>query len=153
MRYLIAILIIIKSLGCSNSKVQHKEFQAREISENEGAGKHLGLPVDSIDFETKPRNVLLTQNPIHRLTPIYKVNYDVRSRKPFTGSNNFHPDYSEYGECEGNNWNNNFMPGFEAVYGYNFVNISYYNNESSSFYLPVHTIKQELFHCNQSLYF
>jgi hypothetical protein len=28
----------------------------------------------------------------------------------------------------GNNWNSNFMPGFEAVYGYNFVNISHYNN-------------------------
>lgn len=126
----IPVLIIFILFGCSNNKVEKKGIQVREITENEEGEKIVGLPIDSLKLETKPRNVLLTKNPVHRLTPIYKVNYDKKSGKPFTGSNAFYANYWEYGKNEENNWNNNFMPGFEAVYGYNFVNISHYNSKT-----------------------
>lgn len=131
MKGVIPIIMILILLGCSNNKVEKKGFQVREITENEEGEKIVGLPIDSLKIEVKPRNVLLTKNPIHRLSPIYKVNYDKRNGKPFTGSNAFHTNYWEYGKSDENNWNNNFMPGFEATYGYNFVNISHYNNESN----------------------
>jgi hypothetical protein len=37
----------------------------------------------------------------------------------------------------GNNWNYNIIPGLEAVYGYNMVNISHYNiseNKQKNFF-------------------
>ncbi|MEN0048713.1 MAG: hypothetical protein AAF806_16750 [Bacteroidota bacterium] len=128
MKYIIWMSVIGFILqSCSDGGVDKKGFQVNEISENEAGEKVVRLPIDSLTLETKPRNVLLTRNKNHRLVPVYKVNYDKKTGKPFTGSNAYHPNYWSYGESEGNNWNNNFMPGFEAVYGYNFVNISHYN--------------------------
>jgi len=130
MKKITPIILILTLFSCSNNNVEKKGFQVREIVENEGGEKIVGLTIDSLKLETQPRNVLLTKNPSHRLSPIYKVNYDKSTGKPFTGSNAFHKNYWEYGENDENNWNNNFMPGFEALYGYNFVNISHFNNKT-----------------------
>lgn len=117
--------------SCSDKKIEKKGFQVREITEDESGQKIVGLQIDSLKLETRPRNVLLTFDPKHRLTPIYKVNYDKKTKKPFVGSNAYHTNWSSrYGA--GNNWNGNFMPGFEAIYGYNFVNVSHYNNETKT---------------------
>ena len=126
----ILIWTILMLFGCSNNKIEKKGFQVREITERDGGEKVVGLTIDSLKLETKPGNVLLTGHSIHRLIPIYKVNYNKKNGKPFTGSTAFHTNYWEYGENEENNWNNNFMPGFEAAYGYNFVNIAHFNNKS-----------------------
>ncbi len=128
-RVFITIVLGLLIVGCSRNKVEKKGFQVSEISEDERGQKVVGLQLDSLELETRPRNVLLTFNEAHRLTPIYKVNYHKKTKEPFTGSNTYHRDWSrDYGE--GNNWNGNFMPGFEAVYGYNFVNVSHYNNQT-----------------------
>ncbi len=132
MKQIITILTLaIFLIGCSNDKIEKKGFQVSEISEDENGNKIVGLNIDSLKLETRPRNVLLTKNPTHRITPIYKVNYHKKTKKPFTGSNAYHTKWRDNDE-EGNNWNNNFMPGFEAVYGYNFVNVSHYNNETKA---------------------
>ena len=91
-----------------------------------------GFKADSLDFETRPRNVLLTGNPAYRLTPVYKVNYDKKGKYYWAGSNHYHYNYYSLNETPVNNWNDNFMPGFEAVHGYNMVNISHYNNQTKS---------------------
>jgi len=127
-------LILISFLlfqGCSDDKMETKGFQVNEIAEDEEGKKIIGLPIDSLAFETRPGNVLLTNNPTHRLTPIYKVNYHKKTGKPFVGSNHFHT-YWNREVSDGNNWHDNFMPGFEAVYGYNLVNISHYNLDSNT---------------------
>ncbi len=123
-------LLIVGSCS-SDHKIEKKGFQVSEITEDESGKKVVGLQIDSLKLETRPRNVLLTFNREHRLIPIYKVNYDKKTKKPFTGSNAYHTNWdNEYGE--GNNWNHNFMPGFKAMYGYNFVNISHYNHETKT---------------------
>lgn len=119
---------MIAVFSCKQKKLENKGFQVSEISTDDDGKEVVGLPIDSLVLETRPRNVLLTNNPNHRLTPIYKVNYDKRSGEPFVGSNNFHSNW-DFGDRAGNNWHHNFMPGFEAVYGYNFVNVSHYDNE------------------------
>jgi len=129
MNKFIAVLLILGLFSCSNNKIEKKGFQVSEITESEGGEKIVGLLIDSLKLNFKPRNVLLTSNPEHRLSPMYKVNYNKNTGKPFTGTNAFHTNYWEHGRNDQNNWNNNFMPGFEAVYGYNFVNISHYNNK------------------------
>lgn len=127
----IAALMILTTMaiGCQNDHLEKKGFQVRDISEDENGKKIVGLNIDSLKLETRPRNVLLTSSSKHRISPIYKVNYHKKTKKPFTGSNSFHTSWNNNYE-EGNNWNHNFMPGFMAVYGYNFVNISHFNNET-----------------------
>lgn len=125
------LILIILIAGCSDNSLEKKGFQVKEISEDKSGRKVVGLSIDSLKLETQPRNVLLTYHPEHRLTPVYKVNYDKETKKPFTGSNFYHTNWNDNYE-EGNNWNNNFMPGFEAVYGYNFVNVSHYNNKTKT---------------------
>ena len=130
-RFFIIATVGLLIVSCSDNKIEKKGFQVSEITEDESGQKVVGLQIDSLEFETRPRNVLLTKNQVHRLTPIYKVNYDKKTKKPFTGSNNYHSTWDN-NRNDGNNWNNNFMPGFEAVYGYNFVNISHYNNQTKT---------------------
>ncbi len=124
----VIIFILLVTIGCFENKIEKKGFQVSEITEDEDGEKVVGLQIDSLKLETRPRNVLLTFNVAHRLTPIYKVNCNKSKKDCFTGSNNYHTGY--YSNEDGNNWHNNFMPGFEAVYGYNFVNISHYNNQT-----------------------
>ena len=127
-------IIIVAGLllaSCSENEYEKKGFQVSEILEDESGQKVVGLQTDPLRFQTRPRNVLLTFSPKHRLTPIYKVNYDKKTNEPFTGSNAFHTNWNAPDD-EGNNWNNNFMPGFEAIYGYNFVNVSHYNHETKT---------------------
>ncbi len=132
MKLIITILTLgISLLSCSDNKIEKKGFQVSQISEDENGKKVVGLNIDSLKFETRPRNVLLTNSTAHRLTPIYKVNYNKKSKKPFTGTTHFHTNWSNEKD-KGNNWNNNFMPGFEAIYGYNFINISHYNNTTKT---------------------
>jgi len=137
MKNLLPFLLLIFLLSCSNNNsLEKKGFQVNEILEDETGEKILGLKIDSLTLQTQPRNVLRTKNPSHRLTPIYKINYNKKTKKPFIGSNEFHSNYWGFvynepnNNYNDNNWNYNFMPGFEAVYGYNFVNISHYNNET-----------------------
>ncbi len=132
MKKILGIFILgILIAGCSKNKIEKKGFQVNEITEDESGQKIVGLRLDSLKLETRPRNVLLTFNAEHRLTPIYKVNYDKKTKKPFTGSNAYHTNWNDDYE-DGNNWNHNFMPGFEAIYGYNFVNVSHYNNNTKT---------------------
>jgi len=130
MRSLFLLLILTTLIAsCDDDKLDKKGFQVREIIETEEGEKIVGLKIDSLKLETRPRNVLFTHSPTHRITPIYKVNYKNDGKEAFTGSNDFIRSWGhEFGEGI-NNWHNNYMPGFEVVRGYNFVNVSHYNNE------------------------
>lgn len=123
MRPIFLFLLLIVS--CSKNKIEKKGFAVNDAA----IAQAEGIYQDTFQFETTPRNVLITKDKKHRLIPIYKVNYQKKTRMRFVGSNEYHWDYSNYGDDQGNRWNNNFMPGFEAVYGYNFVNIFHYDTE------------------------
>lgn len=89
-----------------------------------------GYSNDTLDFLTRPGDILMTGHPQYRLTPVYKVNYNKDSTL-FTGSNSLYYDYSEeYGR--NNNWNHHLMPGMSAVYGFNMVNISLFDHVSQT---------------------
>lgn len=128
-KFILALSLSFIIASCSENELEKKGFQVSEISEDESGQKIVDPKSDTLELETRPRNVLLTYHPQHRLTPIYKVNYNKKTKKPFVGSNAFHSTWGN-DRGQGNNWNHNFMPGFEAVYGYNFINVSYFNNES-----------------------
>ncbi|MEO7988529.1 MAG: hypothetical protein ABI663_03250 [Chryseolinea sp.] len=115
-------------ISCRN-KLEQKGFPVASPTENEEQSTVDGISKDSLAFPTRPSNVLLTGNPLYRLTTIYKVNFN-RDSTTFIGSNDFHFNYEGFGETDGNQWHNNYLPGLEAVYGYNLVNISHYDIET-----------------------
>jgi hypothetical protein len=122
--FTLALIFLITS--CSNGKLE-KGFQVSPTSVNSENDKADGLNRDSLKINTQPSNVLLTGVPNVRLTTIYKVNVNKKDNSPFIGSNSYYNRYEETDGNKGNNWNNNLMPGLEAVYGYNMVNISHYD--------------------------
>lgn len=83
--------------------------------------EHQGVRSDSVPMPTRPGGVLLTGLPEVRLTPVYKVNINKRDHSTFIGENRFHYHYSE-----SERWHGNLMPGLEAVFGYNMVNVAHY---------------------------
>ncbi|MFN0202452.1 MAG: hypothetical protein ACKVTZ_13080 [Bacteroidia bacterium] len=123
----IAIMLFVSIwLGCSNNKLEEKGFPVENAPQTEEASeKEEGLNRDSIKFETRPSNVLMTGLSKVRLTTVYKVNVNKKKGTTFIGSNNFLQSNSEL--SKGNNWNNNIMPGLEGISGYNLVNISHYD--------------------------
>jgi hypothetical protein len=124
----ISLLIAFCGLiGCGN-RLEEKGF-AVSPTENNDENKADGISKDSLTFATRPSSVLLTGIPKYRLATIYKVNYN-KDKTTFIGSNDFHFNYERFGETNGNQWNYNYLPGFEAVYGYNMVNVSHYDIET-----------------------
>jgi len=133
---LIVAVAIITISSCSKAKHYDKGFSVSPETETAEAKEKDGISQDSVIIRTRPSSVLLTGFPEYRLTTIYKLNYDKKEDYYFTGSNSFYSNYSELGHSQGNQWNFNFMPGLQAVYGYNLVNVSLKN---------VETQKQKLF--------
>lgn len=125
-------------IGCSKAKLE-KGFPVS--SGNDKTERLNGFNKDSLVFETRPSSVLLTGHPNVRLTTIYKVNFDKDDNTSFIGSNNFHYLYGESEDRFVINWNHHLIPGLEAAYGYNMVNVSLFdikeNVQKSFFDKPV----------------
>lgn len=128
-----------KSCNKKHNKLEEKGFPVitSERTDNDDIDdeKVEGISRDSLKFDTRPSNVLLTGISNMRLTTIYKVNINKRNGTTFIGSNNHLYNYTDLEK--GNNWNGNIMPGLEGVYGYNLVNISHYDLQTNK--------KKELF--------
>jgi hypothetical protein len=128
------LTILFQITSCSKSKIQEKGFPVSSSTEDTAAEAPNGLNKDSLQFQTRPSNVLLTGVPNVRLTTIYKVNSIIKSSygkedtSTYIGSNNFHyrdDEYTSTSNEKGNNWNNHLMPGLAAAYGYNLVNVGH----------------------------
>ena len=116
-------LIVISS--CTEQKQHYNDgFSISPETETIEENEINGIAQDSIGILTRPSSVLLTAYSDYRLTTIYKLNYDKTEDHYYAGSNRFYRNYSELGHTKDNNWNYNFMPGLQAVYGYNLVNAS-----------------------------
>ena len=125
--FILIIIGIACLFSCKEERLEEKGFQVGPTSEATEEDRGTWINQDSLKFETRPSNVLLTTAPNIRLTTIYKVNFNKDKNSTFIGSNSFYGNYTDHENTEGNEWNYNFMPGIEAVYGYNMVNISLYD--------------------------
>lgn len=124
------VLLVLFLLNCSGDKHYEKGFSVSPESEITEGKKTDGIAKDSINLATRPSSVLLTGIPKYRLTTIYKLNYDKKDNSYYIGYNHYYRNYAETGYTDGNQWNYNFMPGLQAVYGYNLVNVSLNNVET-----------------------
>jgi hypothetical protein len=135
MKQLKSILIFaILYFFTSCAKEKHeKGFQVSEIIDNSEETQKDGFSPDSLKHEIRPTNVLVTGVSNVRLINLYKLNWNKKDKTNFIGSNSFHYNYENYenDKDKSNNWNNKIIPGLEAVYGYNMVNISHYDIEKN----------------------
>lgn len=132
-RYLI-LLFSLFIISCDDEpKYERKGFTVNHSSPEEERIDNNRLQINTTEFDSRPNGILLTGNPKYRLIPTYKLNTRIKDDDTsyFTGSNNFYSGYSQYEELKEHNWNHNFMPGFQAMYGYNFINISIFNSDSN----------------------
>lgn len=127
MAALIPIAVFGILLSCSDKPDQKGFAVTQPDSPTEDTVR--GLSKDSLIFPTRPSNVLLTGIAKYRLATIYKVNFN-KDKTTYIGSNDFHYNYEEIGETYGNQWHENYLPGIEAAYGYNMVNVSHFNTET-----------------------
>lgn len=134
------VLFIVLMAGCSRRKPDEKGFPVSHTTDGGELRSDGDATGDSLLFETRPSNVLLTGVQQVRLTTIYKVNWDKEERARYIGTNAFHRTFND-DEPGRNNWHGHLMPGLEAVYGYNLVNIGHYsideNKQKNFFDRPV----------------
>lgn len=130
---LASTLLISSLLNCSKEKHVEKGFSVSPETEILEENKIDGIAQDSFKLETRPGNVLLTGLSKYRLTTIYMLNYDKKSKSYYTGYNHYYRNYTEMGYDNGNRWHDNFMPGLQAIYGYNMINVSHYNTETKKY--------------------
>jgi hypothetical protein len=124
-RTLLLFFLLSTLAGCRD-KLEQKGFAVSPPDGNEETVD--GISEDSVRFPTRPSNILLTGIPKYRLATVYKVNFN-KDSTTFIGENDFHFNYG-YDESDGNQWHGNYLPGLEAVSGYNLVNVSLYNTET-----------------------
>ena len=124
---LVGITILLFVLSCSRNKLEPKGFVVSQPEQNENDVQIDGIASDTMGFRTRPGDVILTGFNRYRLTTIYKININKRTNSTFIGSNDYYSNYSEFQDNYGNHWHYHYMPGIEAVYGYNMVNISVYD--------------------------
>lgn len=125
------LIIGITLLSCKKDKdFKEKGFQIEMETESDAVNNPNAIKNDSLEFKTKSVGVLLTGNKNIRISPLYKINYSKKNKEPFTGSNDFHYNFNDY-LPKGNYWEN-IIPGFEAVYGYNMVNVFHFDHEKNS---------------------
>lgn len=132
MKPIILCVLVLTLIGCKNEKdFKEKGFQVELETEVDTVNNPNAIQKDSLEFKTKSVGVLLTANKNIRISPLYKVNYSKKHKKRFTGSNDFHYGYYYSTQTKGNYWEGLF-PGFEALYGYNMVNIYHFDHRTNS---------------------
>ena len=125
--FICLLLTVCGISSCGKDKLDKKGFQvANHESENTLNASAAALHPDSVVLELSPRSILLTGMPEYRLTTIYKVNTKKDGTR-FLGSDSYHIRYDEEGYGAGNQWNFHYLPGFEALSGYNLLNVSHYD--------------------------
>ena len=117
--------------GCRN-RLEEKGFAVapseRSSTDDDDQVDH-GIARDSLTFPTRPGNVFLTGHPQIRIATIFKVNFN-RDSSSFIGDYNYNYNDTWMGTSEGNQWNSHLFPGFEALYGYNLVNVAHYDTKT-----------------------
>lgn len=126
---LMLFALLFLSCNDNNDKFKEKGFQIEEM-ESDSTNSMNAISKDSLSFKTKSVEVLLTGNKNIRITPLYKVNYSTKEKKSYTGSNEYYYGYNNETPNNGNYWNS-IIPGFEALYGYNLVNIFHFNHANN----------------------
>ncbi|MCG8701735.1 MAG: hypothetical protein MI922_27025 [Bacteroidales bacterium] len=129
MKSVLAILTGIIVMVNSCSKKDNVKSNAIDLRQNTEFADELEEKGINHNRPLKPNSVLVTGNPNYKLVPVYKEKLSKDGKYAYIQGNYFHRSYYYDDFGDGNNWNYHYMPGFEAMYGFNMYNISHYNVE------------------------
>jgi len=116
---------------CNEKEVKEKGFRISESSTSEvDSVNSNGVNESDKNRKTKSVDLLATANPNVKVIPIFLVNYNEKQKLHFTGSNAFYYNYNDDLKTKGNSWKS-IIPGFEALYGYNLVNIFHFDQQKN----------------------
>ena len=121
--FIFTIALLAACRGGGNEKQKGITLDQQESQTQDGLKQE--TPFE--ELKTRPTEVVLTGHPEHRLVTVYKINYNKKRDRTYTGTNSYHYTYSTKESDEKNVWNGHFMPGLEALYGYNLLNIAHHN--------------------------
>lgn len=123
----VGLLLMLTFIGCGREKLE-KGFALKQTEE---AQLEPGVNGNESNAKliTRPSNVLMTAYPQYRLTTVYKLNHR-KDKSTYIGSNRFYNTYLDRNERKTNNWHGHFLPGLEAVTGYNMLNVAHFNFET-----------------------
>ena len=130
---LFCFLLFVSMTACSSRDLGEKGSGSGNISYSFSKEEvPPGLKADSLDFPTRPREVLLTTYPEHRLIPVYELQFRERRGKvyTFTGIGSYYADFQEDAASYNNNWLEHIMPGFRGYHGNGLVNVSHFNTKT-----------------------
>ncbi len=121
----IVVALMLFSCSSDNSK-KINEIVLGKTTEPEN-GFDLRNNNKTSDLTLRPSTVLLTGNKKHRLVTVYKEKYNKKGNKKYIDGNYYHRTYSYDSDGYPDYQDDHFMPGIEAVYGFNMQNIAHYN--------------------------
>lgn len=138
--YATFLVLLVACWGC-NRKEQQKGITIEQMSQPGGVGDSSAAALNLSKVMTRPSTVLLTAHAEHRLVTVYQLMQESKRDGGYLGTNrfyrssevdyNYEDDYPDDDEGHQsprlNAWHGHYMPGIEALYGVNLLNISHYN--------------------------
>lgn len=121
----ISLFVVLGLNNCSfNKKVKNEEISLKssyvENSDNINQKAAKSRPI-------RPNKVLLTAFSSHRLVTLYKEKLSGNGENAYVDGNYYYNSHPEEFNVNGNSWHYHYLPGLEAVYGYNMFNIAHYD--------------------------
>ena len=141
MRHILLLpLFVIACISCSQTSQQSPSNNSIKLSPAPVVTDSLGPSGDSTSnqFITRPKDILLTSYPDHRLITVFRLNsmggksyYDKASGRNgnsfYLGSTYRYHNYPGKLKEHDNAWHGHYLPGLEAIYGYNMYNLRHYH--------------------------
>lgn len=126
--------LLLSCFSNCTSKVERKIEKTIHYIGGRSSEWVAGFRADSLNFTTQPGAVWLTGHPSIRLNSVFML-FPMNDALQ-KGSDSYYGKYEEEDQYEiGNHWNGHLYPGFDAVYGFNMVNISHYDVTTSKQHL------------------
>ena len=123
--YLISICLLV---SCSDNQKNNRSRTLTRTTEVTSVDFNK-IPSNASNIASQPKNILLTRYPNIRITPVFQMLKNNYTNGFYSGFPDYHCSYQATGLID-NNWNDNLIPGFRAVYGQKMVNVHIYNLES-----------------------
>lgn len=120
-----SLIIGFLFISCSNSSIDYSDDIA--ITDTDTNSSVTIGANGEISLNIRPRSVIKTGLPNYRLFSVYREKYNQKRKRKYIAGDYMHTKYNRDHDHYGNTWHDHFMPGLEALYGFNLVNISHYN--------------------------
>lgn len=129
-------VLLVALAGCNKKPNYDKGFSVSETNQDANTQDTVITTSNYDAIETQPGTVLLTGIDKIRLVPVFKVNINKTNGERYVGKPQFYANYDEAYLQSKNYWHDHIVPGFEAIYGFNMLNLAVIH-EDTAFAVPL----------------